>query len=560
MSWRLKDGKLSFEDDSTIVRITGRVEYKEELAKRFLLNPYFLTEWEKYRIKAKDKTRNKYLGKQDAKIFFGDHEAEYDEVGDYWSFVFKNYIGKSQIRMCVKNHYLPFLNVEVKSSKLTLDEKSELFYPEFSRRLVDSLWKWQLTLPFEITSPTLIAVEDVPIPPALPILFHQIIDNDKRIVESIQTILANPHKDLTTEQEQVNLYEIESVDADVCISIFHNPEQLIKAKSSDLSLCSKLKGFIPEKIMQFKNIETFDTPENRFVKQFIRELLLSMKRIEDLVLKEQYTKGLGEKLERWREIKGALETALLSGCFQEVDDLNAPSNQTSQVLLKREGYRELLQIHNKLLLSKSPIFAYLDEIIAERNIADMYEFWCFFELSRRLQAKDVFNGDFRIDIETALEGGLAQSKAKAILGDYELIYNKRFLRSRKGSYSVPLKPDFSLQKDNKTLLVLDAKFRFSVKDQELESSSAEDYQENAIGRLEVERIAKISDIFKMHTYRDALGAKSATILYPGNQNVFFSKLDYSKTKGNFEEIFRKICDFEEGVGYLAFVPSQTIGN
>jgi len=42
--------------------------------------------------------------------------------------------------------------------------------------------------------------------------------------------------------------------------------------------------------------------------------------------------------------------------------------------------------------------------------------------------------------------------------------------------------------------------------------------------------------------------------------VFFSKLDYNKTKGNFEEIFRKICDFEEGVGYLAFVPSQTTGN
>jgi len=226
-------------------------------------------------------------------------------------------------------------------------------------------------------------------------------------------------------------------------------------------------------------------------------------------------------------------------------------------LLKRDGYRELMEARNNLLLSKSPIFAYLKDIIAERNIAEMYEFWCFFELSRRLRDQVVLAGseEFRIEVETTLEGGLAQSKAKTIIGEYELLYNKKFMRSRKGSYSVPLKPDFTLSKNDEILVVFDSKFRFGIKDQELESYPAEDYEEDAIEKFEVERIARISDIFKMHTYKDALGAKCAAILYPGNQNVFFSKFERKKATGDFEQIFGKICCLEEGVAYLTLVPS-----
>lgn len=556
MSWHPKDGEIVYEDDSAKVTMTGDMIYKEEFAKRYFLNPYILKEWEKYKIKVKDKISNKYLEKDDVNVFFGENEAKYDEVGEYWSLVFKNYIGKSRIRIYVKNLVLPFLHVEVISTKLNLDENDELFYPEFFRKLVDSLTEYQLTLPFEITSPTFIAVDDIPFPPDLPILFHQIMDNHDRIVDGIQTVLANPHRDLKTERKFVALSEAECIDADVCISILHHPGQLVKPKSPRSSLCSKLKGFVPEKLEQSRNIETFDTPENRFVKQFIKELLHFMKKIEDLVLREKYKEKLGSQMEQWTEIKTILETALLSKCLQQADDSYVPPIITSQVLLKRDGYRELMEARNNLLLSKSPIFTYLKDIIDQRNIAEMYEFWCFFELSKRLRDQEVLakRENFRIEVETTLEGSLAQSKAKTVIGDYELIYNKKFMRSRKGSYSVPLKPDFSLVKNDKILVVFDSKFRFDVKDQELESSPAEDYEEDAIKKFDVERMAKISDIFKMHTYRDALGAKCAAILYPGNQNVFFSKSESEKKIEDFEQIFRKICGFEEGVAYLTLVP------
>ena len=72
--------------------------------------------------------------------------------------------------------------------------------------------------------------------------------------------------------------------------------------------------------------------------------------------------------------------------------------------------------------------------------------------------------------------------------------------------------------------------------------------------MQTERIANISDIFKMHTYKDALNVKSAVLLYPGNKNVFYKKYGAQKIDGTFEEVFEKICQFEEGVGYLSFIP------
>jgi len=548
LSWKYENGQLSYQDDSVEVTLKGDIQ-PNKFSKNYALDPYFIYEWKKYRVIVGAKEKSQFRFKN-VNVFFGDSRADHDPDGDFWEYTFKNYIGKSEIKIYLGDRLLPPLYVEVISTKLTLNEGDALFYPKFYRKLVEGLEDYQIMLSFEITSPTYIAVEDVLVPPNLLILYHQILEIHEIILEGIRTILMKPHKDLTVKEDYVDLHEAETVNPDVCLSIFHNPNLLVKPKSSSIPLCSKLKGYVPRKLLQFRNIETFNTSENRFVKQFIKELLHHIVQIE-----ETYAGKLGERLKTLRELKENLEMALLTECFQTVDESNLPSTFASQVLLKKDGYREILQAHNKLLLSKSPIFTYLQEKINQRNIAEMYEFWCFFELSKKLaNFIKIKPKQFKVNVETTLEGGLAQSRVKSIIGDYELIYNKKFMRSKKGSYSVPLKPDFSLQKDGNILIIFDAKFRFDIKDQELEVTPAEDTQEDAIQKIEMERMANISDIFKMHTYRDALNAKSAVILYPGNKNMFFSKRNFQKTENDFKKIFEKICRFEEGVGYLAFLP------
>jgi len=554
LTWQYVDanGVLLYQDELLKATVKGsNIKHDDNLAK-YGINPFILEEWIEYRIILHDpKNDHTYDGK-DTVVLFGGHKADHDEDGKFWSFTFKNYVGKSQIEIRAGNHYLPVLDVEVISPKLHLsDANDELYYPNFCHGLISRLIEYQLTLPFQITSPTYITVEDIPVPPNFQILFKRIVANSMSIIDGINTILASPHRDLITEESLVKLHEVDRITPDVCISVVCSSEQLVKSKSSNLQIASKLKGFIPERILQFRNVETLNVPENRFVKSFLRDLLQKMQHIEDLKVLE-WKIPENEKTE-WLRIKTGCQIALLSECFREVGNESCPPPLMSQILLKKEGYRDILKVYNELLLSKSPIFTYLDEKINERNIAEMYEFWCFFELSTELASS--FNVERKIEVETTLEGALAQSKVKTTLGDLQLIYNKKFYRSNKGSYSVPLKPDYSLEKNNQIMVAFDAKFRFHGIPEE---KPLEDDQEEALGEMKIDRIAEISDIFKMHTYKDALGANSAVILYPGNKHVFYSKQLKQKSEGTFKQIFKRICDFEEGIAYLAFVPKSDL--
>jgi hypothetical protein len=559
MSWKYENGQLLYEDDS--VQVTLRYVKKSHdekegitlnvLPKDYALNPYFLYEWEKYRILVKPKKGDK-IDLEKLNIYFGDDKADYDRDGNFWEYTYRNYIGKSEVKIHLGDRLLPHLQVEVISQKLSLNKEDKLFYPDFCRELIESLEKYQLTLPIEITSPTYIYAEDIPVPPNLLILYHQISEIEKVICEGIGTILMNPHKELTVAEEYVKLHQVYTVNPEVCLSIIQDPQMLVKSSLRNISLCSKLKGYLPEKVAQHIKTETYDNPENRFVKYFIRELLNYITQIE-----KNYSNKLGEKSRVLAELKGNLEIALQHECFHTISEFRLTPTFTSQVLLKKDGYKEILQAYNKLLLSKLPIFTYIQEKINQRNIAEMYEFWCFFELSQKLaDFLGIKPENFKVKIETTLEGGLAQNKVKSVIGDYELIYNKKFIRSKKGSYSIMLKPDFSLQKNEELLVAFDSKFRFDIRDQDLEEESAEINEENAIRNLEIERIADISDIFKMHTYKDALNLKAAIILYPGNKNIFYSKFTCQKTEGSFEDIFKKICSFEEGIGCISLIPSK----
>jgi len=494
LGWKYEEGQLLYQDNFVEVILKGKIK-PCTFSKDYALNPYLLFEWEKYRVIVKAKEKGEFVG--DVKVFFGESEALLDKDYGFWEFAFKNYIGKSEVRIYVGNRLLPPLNVEVISKKLALNEGDPLFYPKFCRKLVESLENYLLTLPFEIVSPTYVTVEDIPIPPNLLMLYHQIVAVYEKVIEGIQTILMEPHKDLTVREEYVNLHEVDAVNPDTCFSIIENPHLLVKTDLTDIHLIKKLKGnFLPKEIAQFRNVETFNTPENRFVKRFLKELLNYIFQIE-----QAYGEKLGDKLKILIKLKENLETALQSECFQSTDESIFPSTFTSQVLMKKNGYREILQARNQLLLSKSPIFTYLQEKISQRNIAEMYEFWCFFELSKKLaEYFQVKPEQFRVNVETTLEGKLVHSKVKSEIGDYELIYNRKFMRNEKGSYSVPLKPDFSLQKNGTNLIVFDAKFRFDVDDQVLEATSAEEAQEEAIQETQTEKIANISDIFKMHMH------------------------------------------------------------
>ena len=85
-----------------------------------------------------------------------------------------------------------------------------------------------------------------------------------------------------------------------------------------------------------------------------------------------------------------------------------------------------------------------------------------------------------------------------------MVYNQY-----QSSYSVPLRPDFTWKRGGQAEVVFDAKFRLERLDVAGEDDDSP------------ETTAKRADLYKMHTYRDALGVRAAVAVYPGTESVFY---------------------------------------
>lgn len=198
--------------------------------------------------------------------------------------------------------------------------------------------------------------------------------------------------------------------------------------------------------------------------------------------------------------------------FADVSELTIfPAS--SQVLLKRDGYRECLQIYRLLHIARTPIFDRFQDAIDNQRIDQLYKFWCFFRLAEML-AEILGNGQ-RPHFSTleSDEDGLRHDLSANLGNGYRLVYNRTFSRGDGSghSYSVRLRPDFSLMKDGQLLVVFDAKFRFDDKDVERLKEMSEAGEAKASKTIDaemdtaqqegdVERLAKHADICKMHTY------------------------------------------------------------
>lgn len=503
--------ELIFEEGDVKVRLYtvgergAPAETPTELCREHGLHKYVLEEWAEYFVSAEGAKR----------ITFGGLEAEcIDDEDGLYRYQYRNQIGKSTIVITIADTTLPPLNVEVLSPKLTLDEAREpyrLFYPKFYQSLVTDLVERSAPLVFSLLAPTEHLVEEIPEPPTLVVLYHFLNQRHDELMAAIGTILARPHRLLTAEEEFVPLHQAHEVDADVVLSILTNPQHWVKYQGAGLAVAQRLGGYAPQKVWQRLAGETFDTPENRFVKWFVGEML---NWVEKLLAWKQFPERARDE---FVELKGQLEMAFHDLLFDEVGEM-VYFPATSQVLLKRSGYRELLELYRQYLNSKRPaFFCDLQEAIDSRDVATLYEYWCFFELVKRLEA---MLGKAKLQL-TVREAGDLKWGVKANFGDtdYTLIYNRHFAH-KKGSYSVPLRPDFALMKGDQARVVFDAKFRFEVKPLAEEGTEEDEYDMD-VASGDVKRVVKHADLYKMHTYKDALGIDLAVVLYPGTEERFY---------------------------------------
>jgi len=529
---------------------------KNTICQDFKISPVVVEEWKELWVKVEDSS-----GREVDKIYFGAKEAnKIPYLKGLYSFTFRNYLGKSYIRVKFKNGEEIITDpIEVISSKTTLAENEQngkLSYCRFLRALIDDLINYLATCPFDLSSPTEFYTEEYSYQPSPVFILHTLAHNAEAIIQALQTIWHNPYRKLTTEERWVYLSEAKHVDEDTIIMMLKQSEHLQEYKGGELRhLAEFFKNkatdtkYLPLKVYQRQFIETLDNPENRFIKKFMDIILYWCDELERLnIFKED--SSYKKQIERLRNYVRYLRADPL---FADVGEMTIfPAS--SQVLLKRGGYRECLNIYRLLHLARIPIFNNIQEAIDNRRIDQLYEYWCFFKLSEML-AK-VINGEEakpKFRIKEGPQGGLAVETEADLGKGYKLVYNK----TCKG-YTFNFRPDFLLikkdVKDENLEVVFDAKFRFDLMelDKDWENLEAE---EEAIREGNWEKVVKVEDVYKMHTYRDALQCRASIVVYPGDKRRFYDVRRGEREDYSLLDVIEDLKGEDlKGVGFLKLRP------
>ena len=237
----------------------------------------------------------------------------------------------------------------------------------------------------------------------------------------------------------------------------------------------------------------------------------------------------------------------------------------SQILQKKEGYREIFQYF--LMLEFSFRLSW-DEVNNqfkgfEKKLSELYEYWCYFKILKVLNdlsmKKINFEDVFKINKDNwsiSIKKGVQSAKRfKLFIQDHEidvkLFYNLRFSdKSPYKSYSLAFKPDYTLLVsigNYKHYIHFDAKYRSELEIIDFYNkidASNKDLDKEIDERDSLEekdREFKDGDIYKMHTYKDSiLKTEGSYVLYPGNKTKRFYESDliipsvgaFSLTPGN----------------------------
>lgn len=335
---------------------------------------------------------------------------------------------------------------------------------------------------------------------------------------AVERILARPHETFRTEDPRlIPLGRADRIDAATLLAIQSEPELLASvAPNSPLSthlLTRRLKGRMPEFVRLRPLIHTTDNRENRFVVAALDAMTDIARRFERFAragarpsgtINAREAADIGDRLQRWRRHRA----------FEQLRPAREAPVQ-STVLRGRPGYRELLSCYGDLLSRTRMVEPHdMRALLELRDAALIYEYWCYFRLLATVE--QVVGEPAAVDrMAAATLGTHVPNGYRARCGPVDVLFNVTFSRptdtpAKRGqaSYSVSLRPDIAVRSGTGALHLFDAKLK-----RKLLAAFAEDDVDDADAPVDT---FKRGDLHKMHAYRDALGADSVWVLYPGS--------------------------------------------
>jgi len=329
------------------------------------------------------------------------------------------------------------------------------------------------------------------------------------------------------------------------------------------------RQFRPAEVLEDKRLESTDTPPNQFAKFALRQFVKTCESIYEN--SARYGERHAADAMRYAE---ECRRQLRLPPFKECTDMRVIPFD-NQVLQKRSGYRDFFRgwITSNLGLSIKELSSQglLSPEAENRDAPKLYELWLISHLKKALKQiaddKDPiyeatpYEEEGQIELFKNTSDPLYVVRTKDNL-HIALYYNRTFgAKGKDGvkqpSYSVELKPDYTVEivqsQQSKDEPVEDLKSFLQLRNQETSrpefGGSTTYIHLDAKFRINNVRDlseddptkAKPGDIYKMHTYNEAIyGTVTSIILYPGNNPA-----DY-----------RKFTDLVPGVSALAIKPDK----
>lgn len=386
---------------------------------------------------------------------------------------------------------------------------------------------------------------------------------EQQLLPALRQILHDPHQRFVTSRASVPLAAAQRIDANSLLQIAAGVGGLMEAPSGRIGrsrLAEMLKGRLPEEIDERRVEHSVDTLENRFVKLALETAVAIIGQMRHAIQAQgQPSAFTGRVAQDCDRMMQRLRPILQHSLWAHAGRLGQLPT-ASTVLQGRRGYREVYQHYIRLrLATQVPLSsAQVRDLLESKDIAQLYEIWCYFALVRALTALLGQPSEASRPRVSTLELQIPWDMEVRWAGGARLLYNPRFSRSKpagRRSYSVPLRPDIALELQTpagRELHLFDAKFKVDRLDGLLPAEGeADETGEDAAD--ERRGVFKRGDIYKMHTYRDAIpAARSVWILYPGTETRFYYATDTGG--GVVVEGIGVLTTPCEGVGAIALAP------
>jgi predicted component of viral defense system (DUF524 family) len=373
-------------------------------------------------------------------------------------------------------------------------------------------------------------------------LFSENRKNGIPLGKTFRAIAHSPDKIIVKEKVKREPHEVTAIDEEVIL------EGIISGnirRAHNYQFLWNNKGYSFTSLLNEEAKISYDTYSNRFIKYFLEFLRNTINLCCERVrknherVKDDFVENLINRVQFYN-VKYIIPLLNLEWMSEvsKITHLPPPPQKLLKDPFYSSAFFDYLTLIRNLKITDEEFEKYLHNPVT--YMPELYEMWCGLKLKKI--AKEI-GAEF----------------------EYQLSFeHKKENKYGWKSYSVNLRPDFSLIMNNK-LILLDAKYRVDfIEEWEIEEKGEKDKKLEELIKEEKRGTFKLGDLYKMHTYREAIRKNNekpvwVIALYPGDKIALFSESGEKIGPSSLEEIKKELKSKKEdfksgGVGAIPFRP------